>query len=104
MVVVPASRRTDFELGTHLQPQQRVQIRERLVHEQHWRLDRERARHRDALALPARELRGIALEIALDVQQLRRALHSALDALAIGALCAQAERDVLEHVMCGKTA
>jgi hypothetical protein len=38
----------------------RVDCAERLVHEHHGRVGRERARHADALALPAGELRRVA--------------------------------------------
>jgi hypothetical protein len=58
-----------FELGAHLEAQQRVEIGQGLVHQQNRRLDRERPRHRDALALAAGELGGIAFEIGFDVQQ-----------------------------------
>ena len=58
-----------LQFGAHLQPQQRIQVGQRLVHQQHRRLDRQRARHRDALALPAGKLRRITIQERLDVQQ-----------------------------------
>ena len=42
-----------LQLGAHLQTQQRVEVRQRLVHQQHRRFDRQRAGDRDALALAA---------------------------------------------------
>ena len=90
-------REHGFELRPHLEPQQRIEIGQRLVHQQHGRLDGERARHRDALALPARELRGIAREQRLDMQQRGRALDLALHARLRRARHAQPEGDILEH-------
>jgi hypothetical protein len=87
-----------LELGPHLQPQERVEVGERLVHEQHLRPDRERPGHRHPLPLPARELARELRELALDVHERRRALHLAPDrGLVHPLLHAQAEGDVLEH-------
>ncbi len=61
-----------LQLRAHFEAQQRVEVGQRLVHQQHGGLDGERAGHGDALALPARELGGIAVEIGLDVQERRR--------------------------------
>ena len=58
-----------LQLGAHLHPQQRVEVRERLVHQQHVGLRRDRARDRDALPLAAGELGRVAVEQLLDVQQ-----------------------------------
>src|SRR5207245_1978828 len=44
------------DLGTHLHAQLRVEVRERLVHEEDLRLAHDRAPHRDALALTAGQL------------------------------------------------
>ena len=48
------------ELGVQLGAGQRIERAERLVHQQHRRIDRQRARHADALALAARQLVGPA--------------------------------------------
>ena len=45
------------ERGAHLDAELRVEVRERLVHQERLRLAHDRAAHRDALALAARELR-----------------------------------------------
>ena len=50
------------ERRAHPNAELRVEVRERLVHEERLGLPRDRAPHRDALALPARELRRLALE------------------------------------------
>ena len=55
------------DLGAHLDAQLRVEVRERLVHQERLRMPHDRAAHRDALALPAGERFGLAAE------QLRRA-------------------------------
>ena len=49
-----------LELDLHLLAQLEVERAERLVEQQHLRAVDDRARERDALALPARELRGLA--------------------------------------------
>jgi len=51
-----------FELGAHLDAELRVQVRERLVEEEHLGFAHERASHRDPLALAARELAGATAE------------------------------------------
>ena len=43
------------DLGAHLDAQLRVEVRERLVHQERLRLAHDRAAHRHALPLPARE-------------------------------------------------
>ena len=65
-----------LELAAHLEPQQRVERRERLVEEVRARVAHDRAADRDALALAARELRGLAVEQRLDLQHLGRPLHA----------------------------
>jgi hypothetical protein len=47
------------DLGAGLQPQLRVEVRERLVHQEDLRLAHDRAAHRDALALAAGQLTGL---------------------------------------------
>ena len=49
------------DLVAHLGAQMRIEVRQRLVEQQHARLDHQRAPERDALLLPAGELRRIAL-------------------------------------------
>ena len=51
------------ELAAHLHPQQRVQIGQRLVHQEGERLAHDRAAQRHALALAAGELVGILVEL-----------------------------------------
>jgi hypothetical protein len=51
------------DVGAHLHAQFGVEVRERLVHQEDARLTHDRAPHRHPLALPARELAGLTLEI-----------------------------------------
>ena len=52
-----------------LDPHLRVERAERLVEQQHLRLDRQRARERHPLPLPARQLRRVALAEAVELDQ-----------------------------------
>ena len=63
----PAQQQGEFEL--HRLAQVAVQRAERLVQQQHGRLDGERAGDGDALALAAAELRRVALFEAVELQQ-----------------------------------
>ena len=60
------------DVGAGLRAQLRVEVRERLVHEEHLRVADERAAERDALALPARELARLALEQRPELAAARR--------------------------------
>src|SRR5581483_6715920 len=83
----------------------RIERAERLVEQQHARLDRERARERNALLLPAGELVRIALLQSRQLHELEQFLHATLDLGCGGTMPfvahAQAERDVLadRHVL-----
>ena len=61
-VVVFQLAQQALQFAAHLQAQQRVEVGQRLVHQQHVGLHRERTRHRHALTLAARQLAGVALE------------------------------------------
>ncbi len=52
------ARMQELDLGAHLRAQLGVEIGERLVEQKHLGFAHDGAAHRDALALPARELRG----------------------------------------------
>ena len=60
------------DLGSRGDAKLRIEVRERLVHQEDARLADDRAAHRDPLALPARELARLPLEEVLDVEDLRR--------------------------------
>ncbi|MNN17370.1 hypothetical protein D3C81_1305570 [compost metagenome] len=78
-----------------------VQRAERFVEQQHARLNGQRAGQRNALALPARELRRIAVGQPVELHQFQQRLHLLADLRFRGPLGArlhaQAEGHVLEH-------
>ena len=84
-----------------LLPHARVERAERLVEEQHLRLDRERARERHALPLAAGELRRIALAEPLELHELEQLVHALADLRLRPLAHRQAERDVVgdRHVL-----
>ena len=59
------------QLGAHLDAQQRIEVRERLIHEERDRVSDDRPTERDALALPARQLARIPRQHPLESEQLR---------------------------------
>ena len=75
-VVDAESRLQRGDVGAHLHAQLRVEVRERLVHQEDARLADDRAAHRDALALAARELRRLALEVVGQAEQLGDLAHA----------------------------
>ena len=87
-----------LDLGTHLDTQLGVEIRERLVEQKQPRVQHQRAGDRDALLLPAGELRWIAI---LEFRQAARAAASrARVRLIFGrrpALQLEPECDIAEH-------
>ena len=83
------------DLGAHLDAQLRVQVRERLVHEEGLRLAHDRTAHRDPLPLPARERPGLALQELLDLEDVRRAADAFADFLLRHLPQLQAEGEVL---------
>ena len=75
----------------------RVERAERLVEQQHARLVRERARERDALLLPARELARQALLVAVERHELQQLGASPAPLGAAHAARTQRELDVVGH-------
>ena len=74
-----------------------VEVRQRLVEQQHGRLAHQRARERDALALAAGELTRPPVEQMPDAEQLRRPLDLLVDFGAGNALRLQRKGDVVAH-------
>ena len=70
------------DLAAHLDPELGVQVRERLVQQQHLGLDHQRAGDRDALQLTARELMRPTLAIPLEAHQHQRTGDALVDYLA----------------------
>jgi hypothetical protein len=89
--------------GAQLLAHPRVERAEGLVEQQHARLDRERSGERHALALPARELRGIALGEAFELHELEEFVHALRDLRARPLPDREAEGDVVVdgHVLEG---
>src|ERR1041384_3530673 len=79
----------------------RIQCAERFVQQEHARLDRQRARQRDALTLPARQLTGLALAKSFRVPAREHVANAPRDFLAVRPIAptfyAQAEGDVFLH-------
>ena len=78
-----------------------IERAERLVEQQHARLDRERARKRDALSLAAGELRGVTLGLPIELHEFQELVHAAAN-FGLGrplpsAFDTQPEGDILEH-------
>ncbi len=84
------------DLRAHLHPQARVEVRQRLVHQEDPWLAHDRAAHRDALALAAGELAWLALQQVGEAERLARALDAAADLRLRSAARTEAEGDVLE--------
>ena len=72
------------DLGAHLHAQLRVEVRERLVHQERRRLAHDRAAHRDPLALAARERARLALQERLEAEDPRRVARRAASISAFG--------------------
>ena len=85
-------------LTAHLHAQVGVEVRERLVHEEHGRLAHERPAHCDALALAAGELARLAQRHLREPEHLGHLARLLLALLLRDASHPEGERDVLEHV------
>ena len=81
--------------AAHLDAQLRVEVRERLVHEEDRRLAHDRPAHRDALALAAGERARLALEERLKPESLGRVADPPVDLLLRHLLDTEAEGDVV---------
>ncbi len=66
-----------LDLEAHLHAQLRVEVRQRLVEQEHRRLAHDRAAHRDALALAARELPRLARKQRLELEDVGGAVRRA---------------------------
>ena len=75
----------------------RVEGAERLVEQQHLRFGREGARQAHALALPARELGGIAVAEALELDEVEQLVHALADLGPGPPPHLEAEGDVVSH-------
>ena len=71
----PEAEMQPAQLGARLHSQLRIQVRERLVEEEHGGLAHDGPAERDPLALAARQLSRLALEQWLDAQDARGLFH-----------------------------
>jgi hypothetical protein len=85
------------DLCPHLHAQLGVEVGERLVHEEHARLAHDRAPHRHALALAARQLRGLAVEELGETEDLGDLGDTPLSLLLLHTGDLQRETDVRRH-------
>ena len=67
------------DLRTRLHAQLRVEVGERLVHQERLRMAHDRAAHGDALALAAGEVARLAIEQLLEVEDAGRILDARVD-------------------------
>ncbi len=98
--LVVQTAQPDAELLAHT----RVERPERLVEEQHLRVDRERSREAHALALSTGQLCGIALAEVRELDELEELGHAVADLRARPSPDLQAEGDVVPdgHVLEGR--
>jgi hypothetical protein len=85
------------QLPTHLHAQGLVEIRERLVQQQHLRLDDDRAGQGDALLLPARELVRPPFGVRREADQLEGGVDPRPPGRLVDLALDQAEGDVVAH-------
>ena len=97
------------DLGAGLDAELGVEVRQRLVHEEHLRAPDDRPAHRDPLTLATGEGLGLALEVGLEVEDLRGFLDPLADlvlgdagdlereAHVVGHRHVRVQRVVLEH-------
>ena len=83
------------DLAARLGAELRVEVRERLVHQERLRVADERPSERDALPLAARQLPWLAFEQRPDSEHVRRPLHAPVDLRAAELADPQAESEVL---------
>ncbi|MNI40092.1 hypothetical protein D3C73_942950 [compost metagenome] len=86
----------------HLDAQLGIQVRQRLIHQQHLRFDDQCARKRHALALSTRELRGQARRVLRQADALKGRRHLLLDVHGGHLPRAQPVGRVVEHASVGK--
>ena len=89
------------DLGAGLRAELRVEVGQRLVHEEDLGLAHERAAEGDALALSARELTRLAVEQRRDIERACRFVDTAADLVPLELPDLQAERQVLPHAHLG---
>ena len=93
------------DLGADLHAELGVEVRQRLVHQEHLRLAHDRPAQRDPLALAARELAGLAVEVARSSSSMRgRLAHARSISPSASAQLRARSRCSRRTVMCGYSA
>ncbi len=83
------------DLGAGLDAQLGVEVGQRFVHQEDLGLADDGAPHRHPLALPARQLGGLAIEVVGDIEDRRRLADASHPLLLLDALDLEMEADVL---------
>ena len=86
------------DLDPRVHPQRRVEVRQGFVEQKQLRLAHDGPPDGDPLALAARKLRGVAVQIGIEVQHPRGIGDPLLDHLLRLAFLTQCQRHVLAHV------
>src|SRR4029450_5111285 len=86
------------ELGARLHAQLCVEVRERLVHEVDLRVADDGAAHRHTLPLASRELAWLAVEVRLEVEELRNVAYALHPLFLWDALLLEREAHILRNV------
>ena len=89
------------DVGAHLHVQLRVEVRQRLVHQEHLRRTNDRSPHRDTLALAARQRLGEPFEVLGEAEQLRSVFDALFGFLLVDLGDLEGETDVLADGQCG---
>jgi len=63
------------DLGAHVHTELGVEVRQWLVHQEHFRRADQRTAHRDTLTLATGQVARLAVEVVLELQHLRSLLH-----------------------------
>ena len=85
------------DLGPSLDTKRRIEVGERLVHQERLWLTHDRSPEGDPLPLAARELLRLPLDQLLQVEDVRSTLHALVDLPLRHLVVAQAEREVVVH-------
>src|SRR6478735_11798951 len=80
-----------LDLGTHLYAKLRIEVRQRLVEQEYLRVADDRAAHRHALPLPARQLAWIAIKVRRESEYLGGARDARAD--VVGAALREFQRE-----------
>src|SRR6185369_1176220 len=86
-----------IDLDTHLSTQGRIEIRQGLVEEEHFGFAHDGAANGDALALAARQLRGLAVEQRFELQQTSGLAEPPPGFAFFRSECRESESNVLGH-------